>query len=203
MPMKLSEIQIDYIKELFNVGLGEAVVEINDLINEEVLMSVPDFEIFDTELIYEKLEIEKQNDISAVIIPITGDITCYGILLFPAESSLELVRRVLNDSGRTSSLTHLEVESLTEVSSIILDAIINSIGEILSMDLSTELPTAYTGDFEHLVATFYSQATVMSVGMYFEIKNSDVRGDILFIQDINVVKDFIERTNQMLKELGL
>ena len=201
--MKLSEIQIDYIKELFNVGLGEAVVEINDLINEEVLMSVPDFEIFDTELIYEKLEIEKQNDISAVIIPITGDITCYGILLFPAESSLELVRRVLNDSGRTSSLTHLEVESLTEVSSIILDAIINSIGEILSMDLSTELPTAYTGDFEHLVATFYSQATVMSVGMYFEIKNSDVRGDILFIQDINVVKDFIERTNQMLKELGL
>ncbi|KZN30600.1 hypothetical protein N480_06470 [Pseudoalteromonas luteoviolacea S2607] len=201
--MQLSELQIDYIKELFNVGLGEAIVELNDMINEEILMSVPNFDLFEKNAIFEKLQIESDRNVTAVVLPIQGGMECNGILLFPAQHSLNLVRKVLKETSGADTLTALEVESLTEISSIILDAIITSISDMMHVSISTGMPSAYSGSFQTLVDKYYVGDTVMSVGMHFEIKDSQVRGDILFVQDILVIEDFLEKTNQMLSELGL
>ena len=53
--MQLQDMQVDYIQEMFNTGLGDAAVELSELVNDEVLISVPKFALLSRDQLIEQL----------------------------------------------------------------------------------------------------------------------------------------------------
>lgn len=200
--MELSEFQIDYIKELFNTGLGEAANELSEMVQEEVLMSVPNFALINKQDIFDAVKIQRETKVTLVAIKIKGEFAGNGILLYPAENSLNLVRSALDSNSPLESLSELESEALSEISEIILNQIITTISNLLQLEIQTGMPECSQISFGDLIEQNEGEL-VMMVGMNFAIKNTDLRGEILFLQDISTLTTFVDRVRDALKEMGL
>lgn len=200
--MELSEFQVDYIKELFNTGLGEAAAELSEMVNEEVYMSVPTFELIDKKDIFDTVKISADTQVTLVAIKILGEFAGNGILLYPAENSLNLVRSALDSDSPLEQLSELESEALSEISEIILNQIITTISNLLQLDIQTGMPVCSRITFGEVISQKEGDL-VMMVGMNFSVKNSDLRGDVMFLQDISTLTTFVEKVTEALQELGL
>lgn len=200
--MQLTEMQVDYIQEMFNVGLGDAAVELSELVNEEVLISVPKFDLLTRETLIKQLGIPAEAEVTTVTVGLEGDLGGNGMLIFPTGRSLDLVRSVVGETASSEGLTELEAEVLTEVASIILNQIISTIASLLSVNVRTQLPAS---DQETLHNALYRDAeaeTVMFVGMSFSVQELNLHGDILFLQTNEMVEKFIAEVSRVLEELG-
>ncbi|WP_415889943.1 hypothetical protein ACMXYV_01135 [Neptuniibacter sp. SY11_33] len=199
---QLTEMQVDYIQEMFNTGLGDAAVELSELVNEEVLISVPKFDLLTRDELIKQLGIAPEAEVTTVTVGLAGDLGGNGMLIFPTGRSLDLVRSIVGETTSADGLTELEAEVLTEVASIILNQIISTIASLLSVNVRTELPVS---DQETLKSALYRDAeaeTVMFVGMSFAVQELNLRGDILFLQTNEMVEKFIAEVARVLEELG-
>lgn len=199
---ELTEMQVDYIQEMFNVGLGDAAVELSELVEEEVLISVPKFALMSRDELIKQLGIPPETEVTTVTVGLEGELGGNGMLIFPTGKSLDLVRSVVGETTSTEGLTELEAEVLTEVASIILNQIISTIASLLSVKVRTQLPV---NDQESLHGALHRDAesdTVMFVGMSFSVQELNLHGDILFLQTNEMVQKFINEVSRVLEELG-
>ncbi len=202
--MNLTDLQIDYIKELFNISLGSAAVELSELVEDEVELSVPSFSLLSCEALIEKLGLTPETPVTAVKMKTEGGLEGDAMLLFPADNSLDLVKAVVGEVTDDDDLTELEAEALTEVASIILNHIITTICSMLSMKVKTRLPTCINDTLGQILIDKQDVNTVvMFVGMSFSVKQLNLSGDVLFIQDLTTVEEFVQRVAEVLSELGL
>ena len=89
-----SDLQKDMLKEAFNLGIGRAAGALSKMVSQEVLLSVPDMQLRSSE---ELVNITSGYDsIVSVVQQIKEPFVGKSILLFPENSSLEVVRRMLN-----------------------------------------------------------------------------------------------------------
>jgi len=195
--------QIDFIKEIFNTGLGEAGVELSELVEDEVELSVPDFQLLSREVIYQRLGIDKDTLVNSVAVTIGGDISGNGILVFPEANSLGLIRTIVEEAAGPDAMTDQEEEALVEISGIILNNLISTISEFLSMDITTDLPHHFKDTLASILAQPDDGGVIMFVGMSFSVKSLNLSGDILFLQNTETTQKFYQRVAKTLDEYDL
>ncbi len=201
--MKLTALQIDYIKELFNISLGLAAVELSEIVDDEIELSVPSFNLLSKQVLIKQLDLTPETQVTAVKMKVDGGLAGDGMLLYPADKSLDLVKAVSGDLSEDVTMTELEAEALTEISSIILNQIISTISTMLSIDVKTGLPSCCRDQIKNILFENSDESSmVMFVGMRFLVKELSIGGDVLFIQDIKTIEAFVRRVAKVLMELG-
>jgi len=199
-------LQADYIKELFNVGMGAAADEISQLIGDEVFMSVPNFQLLSWKELCEKINIASDEAVTMIYVTFSGQIEGTGILVYPTAASLELAHRLSNDFSPLDDLTELEEEALSEVSGIIINNIISTMCSQLSVTTETSLPKCERGPWDavvHNAVDINSQQKIMFIGMSFSIKHKDLKGDLFFIQHGSTSDKLFAHASKALKALGI
>lgn len=202
----IDELQADYIKEQFNLGMGLAADELSQLVEDEVLMSVPSFEILDLPQLNQRMAFSQNEPITAVQVKIDGDLTGHGILIYPTTDSLELANMLSHEFSPLDDLTELEEEALAEISGIVINNIISTICKQLEMNAYTSIPVSDRGTWDFISKnslTITPDNKIMFIGMSFAIKNRNLKGELLFLQSIDVVNQIIDHTEKALIKLGL
>ncbi len=136
----------DALTEIFNVGIGHAASVLSELVNDEILLSVPELGVtrrpefisIAGKLWTEPASIVRQNFQG----PFQGD----ALLIFPARESLELVRILLAEPSPIETMTELEREALLEVGNIILNACLSCIADMLEQEITNSLPLYFESD---------------------------------------------------------
>ncbi|MDC5706291.1 hypothetical protein OPW41_10595 [Vibrio europaeus] len=201
--MKLNEIQVDYIQEMFNIGLGDAASELSELVQHEVHISVPKFTLLTRDALIETLNLDPDSEVMTVSVELVGELGGNGMLIFPTGNSLSLVQTIVGDTVSDDGLTELEAEVLTEVGGIILNQIISTIASLLKVSVKTQLPVSnHTSIHSALYQNSESQMVIF-VGMSFWVEELSVHGDILFLQSDNMVEVFVQEVDKILEELGI
>ncbi len=202
----ITELQSDYIKELFNIGMGAAASELSELIDDEVFMSVPSFQLIDWQQVTKTLGYKPSEPVTMVYVTMSGQLKGRGILVYPTNASLELAHRLSDDFSPLDDLTELEEEALSEISGIIINNIISTICDQLDVTTQTSLPTCKRGQWETIAKNTIEIDTsqqIMFIGMSFSIKHKDLKGELLFLQDGATINELLEHTTNALKEMGL
>lgn len=204
--MNFSELQIDFIKEMFNIGMGSAAVELSDLVNEEVILSVPDFQLSPIKDVIARIGIETDHIVNTISVRLSGDLEGDGMLVFPETNSLDLVRTFAEGEEEiaSDSMTGQEQEALTEISGIILNHLITTLSEFLSLRINSSMPTCQQDKIGRiLVAPSGGPALIMFVGMSFSVNSLNLKGDILFLQNVESTEAFIMHVQKVLDENGI
>lgn len=204
--MNFSELQIDFIKEMFNTGMGSAAVELGDLVNEEVVLSVPDFQLSPVKDVIARIGIETNRIVNTISVRLSGDLEGDGMLVFPETNSLDLVRTFTDGEEEiaSDSMTGQEQEALTEISGIILNHLITTLSEFLALQINSSMPSCHHDKIGRiLVAPAGGPALIMFVGMSFSVKSLNLSGDILFLQNVESTEAFITHVQKVLDENGL
>ena len=104
--IRLSEMEVDLLTELFNLGVGSAAASLSQMVKQEIKLSVPHIEFLNINQIADKLGAERS--ICSVSQLVSGPFTAKSMLLFPEENSFEIVRQLLGNDLPDDALIELQ-----------------------------------------------------------------------------------------------
>lgn len=136
----LNALQIDTLKEIANIGAGNAATALADIMSDRVSMSVPDLEILDVAEIADFLG-GPEKEAVGILLYVTCDMQ--GMLMFILEKELAhtLLSVLLNKQiDNWSQIDDMDMSALKEIGNIIAGAYVGSLATMADMDIRISPP---------------------------------------------------------------
>ena len=201
---ELSELELDALTELVNIGVSRAAASLREMVREQVLLSVPSVNLVSRDDAILRLAGGDVDRLVAVHQVFEGDLTGRALLIFPEKRSLELVRAVTGGDLPLEDIIELEHEALAETGNIILNGCLATIANMLERSLKMSRPEILRGrgpEFFSLAPPPEAGDVVMFLYINFHIKERDIQGYIALLMDMPSLSNlkvllgqFIERT---------
>jgi chemotaxis protein CheC len=200
----LSELQLDALTELVNIGVSKAANSLRAMVGAQVHLSVPTVALVSRGEAIGILSEREIKNLVAVHQVFEGDITGRALLIFPETKSLELVRAITGGDLPLEDIIELEQEALAETGNVLLNSCLATIANMLHRSLKMSLPEVLRGN----ATTFFSLApppeagdVVMFLYIDFAVRERDISGYIAMIMDLpsltaltHLLDEFIEQT---------
>ena len=200
----LSELELDALTELVNLGVSRAAVSLRTMVGEEILLSVPSVAIMTGDEAAQIVSGQTGEKLVAVHQAFDGDLNGRALLIFPEANSLELVRAVTGGQLPLEDIIELEQEALAETGNIILNGCLATIANMLQRSLRMSLPEIVRGSGAELFEisqTAGNEEAVLFLYINFAVKDRDVRGYIAMLMDLPalaslklLIGEFIDRS---------
>jgi chemotaxis protein CheC len=181
----LTELELDALGELVNIGVSRAAASLGTMVGEQVLLSVPSVVLVSRSRAAELISASRLDLLVAVRQEFHGDVSGRALLIFPEKNSLELVRAVAGEELSLEDILELEHEALAEIGNIILNACIATVANLLQRSLTMSLPEIVRGTSEGLFDLTVSLAedVVLFVHINFRLKGRQVVGYVAMVMD--------------------
>jgi chemotaxis protein CheC len=182
----LTELEHDALTELVNIGVSRAATSLRDMVQEQVLLSVPSVSVVTRDEAVRRLAVD-HGRLIAVHQLFEGDIAGRAMLIFPEARSLELVRAVTGGDLPIEDIIELEQEALAETGNIILNGCLATIANMLERTLKMSLPEILWGessDLFNIGPRLQDDDVVMFLYINFLIKTRDIQGYIALLMDL-------------------
>jgi chemotaxis protein CheC len=199
----LTELQLDALTELVNLGISNAALGLRDMVREEVLLSVPNVALVTRAQAVANLGTGQTRRLVAVHQTFEGDITGRALLIFPEAKSMELVRAIVGGELSLEEIVELEQEALAETGNVLLNGCLGTIANSLERTLKTSLPEVLHGDGAEIFDLSPARVgdRVIFIYINFTVKLRAISGYIAMLLDLpslvvlrTLLDIFIERT---------
>ena len=180
----LSELELDALTELVNLGVSRAASNLSEMVTEQVHLSVPSVLMIGRERAIEILNKSEPSKLVAVHQIFEGEVSGRALVIFPEAKSLELVRAVTSAELSLEDVIELEHEALAETGNVILNSCLATIANQLDRTLKISLPDILRGDGRRLFnlpPPPYAGDVVMFVYINFAVHRRDIRGYIALL----------------------
>lgn len=184
---ELSELELDALTELVNIGVSRAANSLRDMVGEQVLLSVPSVSLVSRDVALNLLAGGETERLVAVHQVFQGELTGRALLIFPETRSLELVRAVTGGDLPLEDIIELEQEALAETGNVILNGCLATIANMLERSLKMSLPEILRGrgpEFFDIDPPPEAGDVVMFLYIDFVIKQRDIQGYIALLMDM-------------------
>lgn len=137
---RVNEVQADALREVANIGMGNAVTALVSMTGQNFTMSIPAFGIVAMSS-FESVTGDPEALSAAVYMPVEGDVAGHVAFLFPFKSACELADMLLYlPFGTTSELGELECSALMEVGNILVSSFLNALSDMTGLFLPASPP---------------------------------------------------------------
>jgi chemotaxis protein CheC len=175
---RLTERQLDALREIGNVGMGHAATALSRLTGKTVYLSVPRVMVLDTARIPESLG-ETGRMVAGIHLRMLGNARGDILMVFPLENATKMLETLVPQKNPgVKALTELELSALKEVGNILASAYLNALGELLRMTLIPSVPVMSIDTVgavvEHALAEF-GEVGGKTLLLETEFFNSDER----------------------------
>jgi len=136
---KLTDVQLDALKEISNIGMGHAATALSQMLGERVALRVPRVTITELGEVPELLG-GSEALMVGITLQILGDARGNILLLFPQESAHRLLCSLLHREEKGLVMNELTVSALKEVGNILASAYLSALGNLLGKTLIPSVP---------------------------------------------------------------
>lgn len=200
--MRLTELELDALTEVFNMGVGQAADALSQLAGEPVALSIPQVQLLSKQEIIRQLTNDEDRRVSAVRQGFRGDIVTDAILMFPAEQSLQLVQIMVGGEVPLEDLGEMEQEALAEIGNILLNAVVGSVADNLEIMLDGTLPEVELGIVSDVLLDGRDVTEpLLSLQVRFAIDSRQIEGYLAFLLDIQSSGLLEQKVAAFLKKL--
>lgn len=134
---KVSETYLDVLKEIGNIGAGNAMTALSQMLNCKVDMKVPQVKLLDFNEVGALMGGEEQVMVG-VFLGVEGDITGSMMFLVEQSSAKHLLHKILGDMVQQDGFSEIEFSAMKEIGNIITGAYLNSLSMLTNL---TIIPT--------------------------------------------------------------
>ena len=189
--MKPDERQLDALTELMNIGVGRAAGMLNQMVHSPIELHVPIVSVLLASQLADELEQPTQESLSFVRLVFQGSILGTAALLFPTDSAANLVAALTGGEPDSPDLDAVRAGTLSEVGNIVINGVMGSIGNVLSLPLTYELPTYLEATLLQLFersqgagVQVQTDPTVLVAHTRFTVRDLEIQGTILLIFEV-------------------
>lgn len=193
--LDLNELYIDAITEVLNVGMCTAAASLSEMLNEQIILSVPGIEFVSRMDASQVIEGEPISKISGVHQKFKGAFDGDALLLFPENKCVDIVRAVVEQSmGAIDDLKEMQREAITEIGNIILNACLCCVADMFKQEIQGDMPNYFQGEVQDVFAigddSEKNEAMVLLLNMNFVVDSKNIQGYITFLMDIDSLARF-------------
>lgn len=136
---QMSQEYFDVLRELGNIGAGNATTALAQMLQCKVDMSVPKVGLLEFKEVGEAMGGEEQI-MAGIYLGVEGDITGSIMFLLEKESARFLVSKLMGMELEGDEFTEMELSALKEVGNIITGAYLNSLSAITNLKIFPTIP---------------------------------------------------------------
>ncbi|MBK1812949.1 chemotaxis protein CheC [Clostridium sp. YIM B02505] len=133
---QLSALQLDALKEVSNIGAGNAATALSQLLNRKIDMTVPNVKVIDFMDIYNFVSEEEL--VAAVLVKVLGDAP--GNILFVFEKSIASNIIEVLTGMKEDEFSEMGNSVLCEIGNIISAAYMNAIARLTNLSIMPSVP---------------------------------------------------------------
>lgn len=197
----LTDMQKDALKEVGNIGIGQATTSLSQMVNKKVLISLPDLRI--VPLLEVPDLVRNEDPVVGVILELLGDAKGYLLLILSKSTAKTLIRLVLGEADETKGFDEMEVSVLMELANIMGGTYISSLSNFLSISIGISPPAqAYDMSdaiINQVLGLMSSDVNdVLFLKTEFSINEERIDGKILIFTDTNSIKNMLDAINKLI-----
>ena len=191
---KYTSMQLDFIKELANVGGGNAATSISQLIKKPVNMTLPIIDLIDYEELYETTMAE-DTVVNAVIMKMFGD--AEGTFLFvTSDGSLNDLINMMMPNGIVLT-DELSQSGIKELVNILVTSFVNAISKLVNINIISSVPVLTMEMFGAILSGVYMESeqydeNIMIIKNEFLYNGDIIQGTLYFVPKPGVLTSLFE-----------
>jgi len=136
---KLTDMYCDVLKEIGNIGAGNAMTALSQMIGCKVDMRVPMVRLLEFKDVGSLMGGEEQI-MACVLFGVTGDVSGSMMFLIEQGAARHLLKKIMGDTGSGEDFSEMEASALQEVGNIITGAYLNSLASFTGMKIISSPP---------------------------------------------------------------
>ncbi len=198
---ELNNLQMDVLKEIGNIGAGNAVTALAKMIDKRVDMAVPKARILGFDKVSQILGGEEML-VVGILLNVTGDITGNIMFILDINAARQLINILIGTEGSTSiEFNDFELSALKEVGNILTASYLSALAGLTNLRIMPSVPELaidMAGAILSVPAIEFGKVgdTVLYIETEFSEGTTKVFGDFLLIPDV-------ESYAVLLKALGV
>lgn len=197
MNSQITELHRDALKELLNIGVGNAAGSLSKIIHgSEIALSVPTMQEMSRVEAADSLVKSQDERICGVVQSFYGHANAEATIIFPEAGGLEIVRIMLDADFRASEIGEVEQDSLLEIGNIIMNSCMNAISSVLGTRFASNQPEFRVGTTREILDVNHrSDEPVMVLNIDISLKQYDIDAYVAFALDraaIDSLKDKLD-----------
>lgn len=203
MNLELSEIQLDTIRELMNVGVNESTNILSHILSTEINLNVPEVKIIRADSLLEQLEELGSKNLTAVNLEFQNGFNGVSQLVFSQESAEKLISIFSRQIVGSEDINEISSGALVEIGNIVLNAVLAEFSNFLHHEFEFFVPDYYENyesDFYSKIYR-YSDDVILLGKTLFSIEEYHITGDIVLFMKIASFKYFMELIDKHLESM--
>lgn len=185
----LNAMQLDVLKELGNIGAGNAITSLGKMINKRINMEVPRIELLEFNQVTEILG-GAEVPVAGIYFRFEGDIKGNMMFLIPLPSSRILLNMLMGTLRDEEEFGEMERSALEEVGNILASSYISSLCALTGLKITISVPALaidMVGAILSVPVIQYGQMgdNVLLIETRFSEGEFSVKGHFFLIPDID------------------
>lgn len=186
--LNLSNLQLDALREIGNVGAGNSATALSQIINRKIDMTVPKIAIMP---LGEVPDVVGGPDamVAGVYLRVYGPAPSSILFLLPRDSAFYLVDMLMGrEQGHTTSLNSMDESALMEIGNILAGAYLNALSHFTKLTLLPSIPALAMDMAGAILSVILIQLGQMGdhalvIETEFTTENDGVKGHFFLIPD--------------------
>ena len=175
--------QLDVLKELANIGGGNAATSISKLIEKTITMTVPTIRLLSYEDVYTQIMAE-DSMVNAVLMKMVGD--AEGMFLFVTgdEANKNLIKMMLPVHLQINN--ELAESAIKELVNIVVTSYLNAIAKFVDVNLVSSIPLLIKDMFGAIISSVYIESeqyddSIMIIKNEFSHDGDKIEASLYFV----------------------
>lgn len=201
---KLTDIQRDALKELGNIGAGNAATALSQLLGKDIELNVPDVTIIPIEKVNEEIA-KPQQIIAAVYLRIYGEIQARALLIIPHDKIFYVIDLLTKKKlGTTKEFGETEQSAIKEIGNIIISSYLNALAKFIGLNSVPSVPALAVDMADAIIQTIAAELAEVGPDAFL-IKNEmrekeiDLSTMLLILPEMTSMKKILEALNDTIK----
>ena len=185
----LNHFMIDILKELGNIGAGNAATALASLISKKVNMDVPNVRILEFKEVASVLGGE-ENLVVGIYFEITEDVIGNMLFVLDMDSAINLTNMLFNREKKDKKLDEMDISAISEVGNILASSYANSLSSLTGLKIVISIPSIsidMAGAILSVPAIQYGHVAdhALMIETIFEENQNLVAGNLFFLPNLS------------------
>lgn len=180
---RYTALEIDCLREVVNIGGGNAATSLSRLIDRPINMTVPIIEVLSYEEVYKNIMAEDEV-VNTVIMNMIGD--GEGTFLYVASvATMEGVAKMMMGSQDEMS-EEIKNSAFLELVNITVSSFLNAVSKMMDVNLITTIPLQVTDMFGSILSSVYMETeyydeNIMIIKNEFSYNGNKIESSLYFV----------------------
>ena len=143
---QLNDMQFDVLREIGNIGAGNATTALSTMLNIKVDMSVPNVALLPFNEIASVVGSE-EDTVVGILIQLDGEVNGMMMFIFDMKSAHHLVNRLMfrdiheNEDNNIESFSEMDMSALNEIGNIVSGSYLNALAGLTGLKMVCSVPS--------------------------------------------------------------